>query len=194
MKTILPEHFGKGILPEHFGKCILPAFFVKQWILCSTHNRRCENKTRENKCRPMEKKSEITRLFINKCERICNAERSKLSKVEKSSENIGWMETMHEWAERIHTHTNCIVVRFTASSYPRLNTFFSRMFPATWALVPVNIMLKIVKHPELSAFFLLLPFFHFFRIFASIPYTFAMHFKYLRAESCRQFLCFDTVH
>lgn len=184
MKTILPEHFGKGILPE---------LFVKHWILRSTHNRRCENKTRE-KMPTDGKKSEITRLFINKCERICNAERSKLSKVEKSSENIGWMETMHEWAERIHTHTNCIVVRFTASSYPRLNTFFSRMFPATWALVPVNIMLKIVKHPELSAFFLLLPFFHFFRIFASIPYTFAMHFKYLRAESCRQFLCFDTVH
>lgn len=38
MKTILPEHFGKGILP---------AFFVEHWILRSTHNRRCEKKTRE---------------------------------------------------------------------------------------------------------------------------------------------------
>lgn len=62
--------------------------------------------------------------------------------------------------EYIHTHKlHC--GSFYSIVVPEAKYFFfSRMFPATWALVPVNMMLKIVKHPELSAFFfLLLPFF-----------------------------------
>lgn len=144
MKTILPEHFGKGILP---------AFFVEHWILRSTHNRRCEKKTREKNADRWKKERNYAFIY----QQMWTDLQRWTEQIIKSRKIIRkyWMNGNDAWVggTNTYTYTNCIVVRFTASSYPRLNTFFSRMFPATWALVPVNIMLKIVKHPELSAFF-----------------------------------------
>lgn len=122
----------------------------------------------------------------------------KLRIVDGSTENIGWMgnECTNEWAEQYkckHTRTNCIVVRtrgqmlvlFSLPIFaPNISSYMS--FGSC-----KHTMLKIVKHPELSAFCFCCVFSNFASILF-LPCTLSI--SSLSHVFCRQFLCFDTVH
>lgn len=164
------------------------------------------------------------RLFINgfglffgehHFRRAPNLREAKKKRTFQNQPNYpGWMERCNEWAEQAHKlhlwfilqhrtpeakHFLCFFVsshlRIDISSYMR---FDSCKTPS----------LKIVKHPELSAFlcvfFLSLVAPLFGVVFAFYTHTFGralwIHvdlFRLLVALShvdCRRFLCFDTVH